>query len=119
MRTFLPSGKAELDRLAEVIRSLNPEKPWEVTIQRYSGRRSASQNKLFHALIDAIASETGNDREDLKDWLKGKFGPRVALVIDGREEIVPKLSRRYTPEEMSEMVDRISAWAGAELGISI
>lgn len=119
MRTLLPRGAEELERAANVIRGLNPDKPWRVTIAQYHAKRSNPQNDRFHALIAAVATETGNDPKYLKEWAKAQFGPSISVTVDGKTYDLPKPSSTYDTPEMTQVMDRFEAWAASELGIVV
>jgi hypothetical protein len=118
MAGFICRNKAELDRAAEMIGNLAPDKAWRVTVGRYHNRRSLDQNARFHAIIAAVATETGNDPSFLKEWVKAEFGPKITGEVDGRQVTLPKPSRQYDTAEMSEVMDRLEAWAATEFGVS-
>lgn len=119
MRVLQPLGKHELDKAAQIVRQLNPEKRWVVRIHQYKSNRTLPQNDRFHALIDAVAEQTGNDRRFLKEWAKEKFGPVIVVTVDGKDYEVIKPTHTYTVEEMSELMERFSAWASTELAIAL
>jgi AraC-like DNA-binding protein len=117
--TFICREKAQLDQAAEMVANLAPDKPWRITIGRYQMRRSLEENAMFHAIVAAIASETGNSPGALKEHFKAEFGPTVTLEIDGKVITVPKPSREYTVGEMAEMITNVQAFASSELGITV
>ena len=80
-----------------------------------------SQNNLFYALVTEICKETGNDIEDIKDYLKEKACARRSYPYE-----VNKMTGRIRPYSMTK-VDTVQM-AGlieeayqlcAELGIVI
>lgn len=111
-------GRVQLENLAALVAKLNPDKAWAVTISEAKSRRSLEQNDRFHALIAAIATETGNDPKFLKEWAKEEFGPVMSAEVGGKYYEVPKPSHAYDVAEMGEVMDRLEAWAATELGIA-
>ena len=114
---YVARGKEQLDRIAALVAGLSPDKPWSIAVGEYHARRSLEQNDRFHAIIAAVANQTGNDPSSLKAWAKSEFGPRVSVDLGDRIVSVPKSSADYTVEEMSTVMDRFEAWAASELGV--
>ena len=119
MPNYTARGVEQLRDMAERVRLLNPLKPWRITIAPYRETRSLEANDRFHALIAEIASDTGNDPKWLKEWVKDEFGPRISVEVAGKVHSVPKPSRNYTVEEMTEVMTRLEAFASSELGITL
>lgn len=119
MRILLPRGHDELDRVANVIRGLNPDKPWRITIVPHRAKRTTSQNKLLWAIYAEIAKETGNDAETIHEAMKARFLPPVVVKL-GEEEIpVNGSSAKLDTMEFSQFVDQVTAFAASELGIVV
>ena len=90
------SVKAELLHLWEGAKenyngylAVNLKKPYK---SRSTGK--GSQNNLFYALVTEICKETGNDIEDIKDYLKEKA-----------------CARRSYPYEVNKMTGRIRPYS--------
>ncbi len=111
-------GPVQLANLSKLVAGLNPDKAWAVTIAEAKSRRSLEQNDRFHALIASIARETGHDPAFMKAWAVDQFGPIISGEIDGKHYEVPKPTHTYDVAEMSEVMDRLEAWAATELGIA-
>lgn len=114
---YVARGREQLQRVASLVAGLNADKPWTITVTEYHARRSLEQNDRFHAIIAAVANQTGNDPSSLKAWAKSEFGPRVSVEIGDRIVSVPKSSADFTVAEMGEVMDRFEAWAASELGV--
>lgn len=118
-RTYVLRDDAIRARFKAFIDELPRDKLWEVTIAPFKPRHSAGQRAKWHAQIAEIARETGNDPEDVKDYLKNTFGPKHEVAIAGNVRVVPRPSSKYTLEEYSEMIDRTTAWAARELQLMV
>lgn len=81
--------------------------------------RSGNQNRYVHALLGAIAMETGNTLEYVKThyfkvmlnkdlFVVEKYDPFLGKVVDIRS------SADLTKEEMSTAIDRFRNWAASE-----
>ena len=111
-------GREQLRRLGDLIAALNESKRWAITVTEHKSTRSLEQNDRFHALVAAVASETGNDPKWLKEWVKTEFGPRVAVEIGGAVYEVVKPTHSMDVAEMGELMNRLEAWCATELGIA-
>lgn len=119
MRTLLPRGPVELDRAANVIRGLNPTKPWRITIAQYHEKRSPEQNRLLWAIYTEIAKETGNDPEMIHEAMKARFLPPVSVRLGDDEISVTGSSAKLDTMEFSQFVEKVTAFAASELGIVV
>lgn len=115
---YVVRGKQQLDETARLVAGLNPEKTWSVTVSQFHGKRTLEQNDRFHAIIAAVAEETGNDPSALKAWAKQEWGPKLEVKVGDRTVMVPKSSADFTVEEMGTVMDRFEAWAASEWGIA-
>lgn len=118
-RTYVLRDEGVRQRFKDFIDQLDLSKCWEVSLRPWKAKRTDEQNALFHALIQQIATETGNDPAAVKDYLKTEFGPKRAVKVHGEVRMVPKGSSDYDVGEMSEMIDRARAWAANEYGIFV
>lgn len=118
-RTYVLRDEGVRERFKRFIDELDPKQLWEVTIAPFRARHTSGQRAKWHAQISEIARETGNDPDDVKEFLKNEFGPKKEVVIAGETRLVPRGSASYNAEEYSEMIDRTSAWAAGELSIFV
>ena len=86
-------------------------------------QRTTNQNRYLHLVLGAVALETGNDLQFVKEqyfkrlvnpsifvkWKEDKIAGKVAFLLSSRD---------LTTEQMSEAIDRFMRWA-AENGIYI
>ena len=119
MRTLLPHGTDELDRAAQVIRALSPDKRWCIRINPYRAKRSNEQNKLLWAIYNEIATETGNDAADIHEAMKARFLPPVMVKLGEDEVAINGSSAKLDVGEFSEFVEKVQAFAASELGIQV
>ncbi len=118
--TVIIRDESMRERVVQHIAALNVEKPWAITIEPYKGRRTLSQNALMWKWVEAVVMHiheaTGQDKEDVHEWLKTQFLPAKVIEIDGR--VVFRYSTKgLTTAEMSKYMDKIYAWATTELGL--
>ena len=100
------------------VHGLSPDKDWQVEIKPYRRNRSLEQNALWHKHIQIIASETGNDFDAVKDYLKRRFmAPKVKEAFG--EVIEVRETRKANVAEMTELMDKTAAFAAQELGIRL
>ena len=86
--------------------------PIKITIERWTNRRSLSQNALLHAWIADIAGEIGDDPRSVKDDLKFMFAPVVVGPL-GKER--PMNTSEMTVPQMTDFMTAIQV-KGAEMG---
>lgn len=107
-------------RVVQHIAALNVDKPWAITIEPYKERRTLSQNALMWKWVEAVVMHiheaTGQEKEDVHEWLKTQFLPAKVIEIDGR--VVFRYSTKgLTTAGMSKYMDKIYAWATTEMGL--
>jgi hypothetical protein len=94
------------------------------TIELDKEDRSSSQLRMYRAWLRDVAAHTGNNEEELHEFLLDKCAPRVVLTIQGKKnkfEIEkPKRTSGGTnlsmnKEEMSEYMDKCAALTGYSL----
>jgi hypothetical protein len=116
---MIARGPDQLANVARFITQLAPDKAWRISVTAHKSRRSLEQNDRFHALIGEIADATGNSPRWMKEWVKREFGPVVTVEIDGKVHEMPKPSSDYDVAEMSQVMERLEAWAASELGMLV
>ena len=108
----------ELAGLRGGFAGLDKSRRWKITIEKYVKRRTSSQNGLYHVWIDIIAQDTGNDNDDLHEFLKEKFCPVKTIHIGGEEQEIHS-TKYLTTAEMSRFMERVLAWAATTLNITL
>lgn len=102
------------------IGALDLAKPWKVTIERETNRRSLSQNRLMWfwvaSVVKHVMAHTGHDSEEIHEFFKQKFlQPRMVEV--GNDVRAYYSTRNLTTQEMSLYMDSIYAFCTTELGL--
>jgi hypothetical protein len=91
-----------------------------VTFSRPKSARSLKQNAYLWAVVyTSIAEHTGMSTEDVHDWCKDEFLPRRFVTLAGREKEIRKTTADLSSREFGEYLDRITAWAAQELGVTV
>ena len=110
------------DRLIKLLSTLNLETPWEVTWVPYSSPHTTSQRGLMWLWIENVVGHvheaTGQDKEDVHEFLKQKFLAPKIIEING--EIVKRWSTKgLSTADMSSYMDAINAWATYDMGLRL
>lgn len=118
--TFVLKDAWQRDAVRDAIGRLDLSRPWTVEIRPYVRRRTLSQNNLMWKWCDEIAgyveAHTGQDKDDIHEWLKRKFLSPHWVEIGG--EAFPRYTTtKLTTQEMTDYMDKIHAWATQELGM--
>lgn len=119
MSAHVAIGAGQLQRVADLVRTLNPQKAWRVEISQHHKKRTISQNKLLWAIYQEVASETGHTEDEIHDYCKIKFLPKRIVNIEGKDDEIPGSTAILDKPAFSEYVERVSAWAATELGIAV
>lgn len=80
--------------------------------------RSLSQNSMFHAWLDHVADQTGNNAQELKEFLIHRLAPRVIATIKGKRVVEVEQIKRtsdMTKAEMTDFMDKCAALTGYPL----
>lgn len=88
----------------------NDKKSLILEIELEKGKRTLKQNDFMWMFIDHIEKETGNLAYDLHELFKRKFLPPIPKKILGIEFKLPASTTNLTKQEMSEYLDKISAF---------
>lgn len=80
-------------------------------IEKPELKRSLRQNAFYWFYLSIIAGETGNDPEDLHEFLKTKLLPKKIIKIKGRKGVYDVVKYKSTTElsklEFGEYMERI------------
>lgn len=102
------------------IGALDLEKPWKLTIERETKRRTLSQNALLWKWVDEVVrhvhEHTGHDKDEIHEFFKAKFLPAQHVQIES-EVILYRSTKDLSKTEMTEYMNKIYAWATTELGL--
>src|SRR5574343_1720264 len=83
---------------------------WVVSIEKEKKKRSLEQNDFMWLYLNHIEKETGNLSTDLHELFKRKFLQPVFKIIMGVEVKLPASTTNLTKSEMSDYLDKISAF---------
>ncbi len=91
----------------------------QVSVEKAKPIRSLSQNGLYWAWLSKVALETGNQTEDMHEYLKLKFLPKRLLKIHGKKgdydvETV-KSTTRLNKLEFGEYLEKCAIHVGVAL----
>jgi hypothetical protein len=123
MRIYTITSK---ERIGQFINDLvgdltrwNGDKPLTVTMQGKKEKRSLDQNALYWKWMQIIADETGNDKDDVHEYMKGFFLGMRNMDINGVPQLIPVSSKKQSVRDMAEYMEKIQAWAATHLNITL
>ena len=121
-RAHIADGRVVLPpRLIEWARVHNGA---HLSIEHVKAERSPSQLRMYRAWLHKVADETGNDEEELHEFLLDRCAPRVVVTIKGPKgsvdiERVKRTSGNHslsmTKAEMEFFMDKCAALTGIPL----
>lgn len=93
--------------------------PWEVTVRKWSKKRTNPQNALYWQWLTIICADTGYTKDDLHDALREKFLPWEDVLVAGitRRKLTSTASADFKTTDMAVYMTSIDQWAQSELGI--
>lgn len=96
---------------------IDPDQPLEIVIRRHRKKRSLDQNALYWMWLGIISRETGNDPDDLHEFLKRQYAEPRHVTVKG-DDFAIYSTAKMSVGEMSEYLDRVLAFAAGE-GIAL
>lgn len=94
--------------------------PVQVNFSPPSRGRTTKQNGYYWGVVlSMIATETGHTSEECHEYFKSLLLPRMFVTIAGKERSVPKSTTELTTVEMEQYLERIRAFAAAELRMNV
>jgi hypothetical protein len=107
----------EIGALYEYMQRLPLDKcAYDVEIKKKTKRRTIPQNRLYWLYLTAIATETGNDRDDLHSYFAGKYLSARSVNLGGSQTQVRGTTTDLDTKAFTEYIDRIMRDAG-DMGI--
>jgi hypothetical protein len=110
------------ERVAALVATLDLGRPWEVTVKPYTRKRSLSANALYFAWINEVVkiihNDTGQDKEDVHEYLKRKFLEPRRFEVNG-EEFTVYSTKNLSSADFKSFMDKVMAWAATDLGIML
>lgn len=104
-----------------LIQDLNPNYAWKIVATRHRKTRSNPQN-AYHwgVIIDLICQDTGNDKNDIHEYLLGEYAGWETYEVFGRKKVRPaRRSHDMNVDQFNDFNEWCSAWAAKNLGIVI
>jgi hypothetical protein len=118
-------GKLRAGTFAQAVKSYPQGTQLEFTVRKAIDRRTSPQNRYFHGVVLAIASNairelgTSVTNEEIKEMWKRLFSPVDVMVSkDGEVAQLGKPTHEMEVDEFVAFTDRCVAWC-AERGIHI
>lgn len=84
-------------------------------IDKRKTKRSRSQNSYYWMYLGVIAQETGDEADDLHEFLKRKLLPPVFKMIRGEEVRLPASTTDLSKADFSDYMDKIAALTGVPI----
>lgn len=111
--------QTEADRKAvkDYIDKLELSRAYKVTIAKKAEKRTLLQNRLYRLWLNCIASETGNDVDDLHEYFKISFLDIHSRIIYGTEVVRVTSTTELNTEQFTAYLDKVQRWANVEMGI--
>lgn len=107
-----------LSELRAHFRTLDKSRRWRVIIEPYTRKRTTNQNNLYWSWMSLIADETGNDKDDVHEFLLAKFCPTKSITVV-EEEVTRESTKLLNTVEMKDYMDKVMAWAATTLNITL
>ena len=105
----------------KLIHDLNPAYPWEVTVKRYRKPRSNPAN-AYHwgVIVKVICDETGNESNDIHEYLLGEHVGWVEYEVLGTVKKRPsRRSHDMNVEDFEKFNEYCRSFAASNLGLVI
>ncbi len=96
------------------IEALNPDKRWVMSIKEEKDNKSLAQCRLYWKWVTIIGNEIGNFKDEQDVILRQMHGVPKFVIIDGVNFEYRKTISQLNVADMSELLTRISYWAGSE-----
>lgn len=92
-----------------------------VTVDKYVHKRSSQQNRYYwECIVQYLASQHGYSEEEMHEYLKLTFNPKVIYdKLTGQKKVLPGSTKDMTTEQFSEYMERIRREYYLEHGIFI
>ena len=92
----------------------------QLCVEPYKHPRTSKSNRyLFGVVYRAISEHTGHTVNELHEFFKRTILPPTFMRIGSKEERVSGSTAELDTKSFAEYVDRVIAFAGVELGISV
>lgn len=112
---FIVRDGALAQRVRQVVAELNLEKPWKVTIEPYSPKRSLQANALMWSWFTIIGDHIGDSKEAVHDAVVPELAESTH-TMNGHPQWSTK---RMTTAQMAAFLDKLHQWAFSFHGIHL
>lgn len=112
----LSDEKSRLSAL-DYLKKLNLSKRYTLKITVEKRIRTLSQSRLYWLWLSCISAETGNDKDYLHEYFKGKYLPKDQRVIFGQRVEITISTTSLDTAQFTHYLERIQQFANSELGI--
>lgn len=119
MPTYKIRTPTDKEAVKQAIDLLKEGKPFNVTIKACNPKRSIPQNRTYWMWINCIHDDTGNDQDVLHEIFKKKFLGYDSHELDGITIERPRSTTNLSTVEFSAYMEKLQAWAGSELGMTL
>lgn len=114
---FIVQSQPDKEKVIAYIGKLPEGKRYHVRISLKREKRTVDQNSLYWLWIACIMDETGNEKEFLHEFFKGKFLGYHERVVFGQVVKTPKTTTTLDTKQFTNYLEEIRVFAAAELGI--
>lgn len=112
---FIIRNDEILNRLINVLKDKLPV--YTVTIKD-GETKSTAQRNYWHSIVEIIANEIGESKEDLKLRLKYEWLPLIEVKVQGRTHLHPIHTEDLTKKDYSLLIEKTKV-LGVNLGINL
>jgi hypothetical protein len=82
---------------------------------RPSAKRSGQQNSFYWLYLGVIATETGDNADDLHEFFKRKLLPPQFITVRGEEIKIPASTTDLNKADFGEYMEKICALTGVPI----
>jgi len=87
----------------------------QLTIEKRKRLRSTNQNSFYWLYLGIIADETGDNIDDLHQFLKRKLLPPQFITVHGETIKIPASTTKLDKLEFSRYMEKINALTGVPI----
>ena len=116
-----PTYQIFQSKCIHLIGELSRDYEWEITAKRYKKKRSNPANNYhWGVVVETICKDTGNDKNDIHEYLLGEHvGWETYDVLGTLKKRPVRRSHNMTSEEFEDFNEWCRAWAAQNLGMVI
>lgn len=107
----------ERQSIKQFLTNRNGKTVWLVLQDKRPPRSLIQNSYLWGGIYGEISMHTGQDDEEIHEFCKQEFLPRMFIMEDGEEKEIAKSTTRLTTKEFSTFIEKIRSHFGSEYGI--